>query len=87
MSRLLTATSAADDPVRLLQAAARDHIPVNPDHKGDPLTIDETSHMPIPSTEDRAAIHDILVELEEQSWYKDQIVEHRIVEAQEGQTG
>lgn len=79
--------SAADDPLQLLQAAARDHIPVNPDLKGDSLTVDETSHMPIPSTEDRASINDVLVELEEQRWYKDQIVEHRIIEAQEGQTG
>lgn len=84
---MLAATPAADDPVALLQAAARDHIPVNPDHKGDYLTVDETGHMPVPSPEDRASVHDILVELEGQRWYKDQIVERRTIDAREGQTG
>ncbi|KAJ4480369.1 P-loop containing nucleoside triphosphate hydrolase protein [Lentinula edodes] len=87
VDELLAATSSADDPVSLLQAAAREHIPVDPEHIKHHIFVDETMHMPIPNSEDRASIHDIFVELQKQHWYQDQIVDHRIVEAREGQTG
>ncbi|KAJ3896654.1 DEAD/H helicase, partial [Lentinula edodes] len=87
VDELLAATSSADDPVSLLQAAAREHIPVDPEHIKHHTFVDETMHMPIPNSEDRASIHDIFVELQKQHWYQDQIVDHRIVEAREGQTG
>ncbi|KAJ3815694.1 hypothetical protein F5876DRAFT_71708 [Lentinula aff. lateritia] len=87
VDELLAATSSADDPVSLLQAAAREHIPVDPEHIKHHTFVDETMHMPIPDSEDRASIHDIFVELQKQHWYQDQIVDHRIIEAREGQTG
>ncbi|KAJ4501783.1 P-loop containing nucleoside triphosphate hydrolase protein [Lentinula lateritia] len=87
INRLLAAAASADDPVLLLQAAAREHIPVNPEHIKHHTFVDETMHMPIPNSEDRASIHDIFVELQKQHWYQDQIVDHRIIEAREGQTG
>ncbi|KAJ3931034.1 MAG: P-loop containing nucleoside triphosphate hydrolase protein [Lentinula lateritia] len=87
VDELLAAAASADDPVLLLQAAAREHIPVNPEHIKHHTFVDETMHMPIPNSEDRASIHDIFVELQKQHWYQDQIVDHRIIEAREGQTG
>ncbi|KAF8831611.1 hypothetical protein HHX47_DHR1000474 [Lentinula edodes] len=87
VDELLAATSSADDPVSLLQAAAREHIPVDPAHIKHHTFVDETMHMPIPNSEDRASIHDIFVELKKQHWYQDQIVDHRIIGAREGQTG
>ncbi|KAJ3835906.1 DEAD/H helicase [Lentinula raphanica] len=87
VNELLAAVSSTDDPVSLLQAAAREHIPIDPAHLKDNPSINETAHMPIPTSEDRASIDDILIELQEQQWYKDQIVERRTVDAREGQTG
>ncbi|KAJ3976472.1 P-loop containing nucleoside triphosphate hydrolase protein [Lentinula raphanica] len=87
VNELLAAVSSTDDPVSLLQAAAREHIPIDPAHLKDNPSTDETAHMPIPTSEDRASIQDILIELQEQQWYKDQIVERRTVDAREGQTG
>ncbi|KAJ3860339.1 DEAD/H helicase, partial [Lentinula novae-zelandiae] len=87
VDELLAAASSADDPVLLLQAAAREHIPVNPEHLKHHTFVDETMHMPIPNSEDRASIHDIFVELQKQHWYQDQIVDHRIIEARECRTG
>ncbi|KAJ3802442.1 P-loop containing nucleoside triphosphate hydrolase protein [Lentinula aff. detonsa] len=87
VNELLAATSSSDDPVFLLKAAARDYIPVDPEHIKNNPSVDETAHMPVPSSEDRAPVHDILAELQEQHWYKDQIVERRTVEPREGQTG
>ncbi|KAJ3741927.1 P-loop containing nucleoside triphosphate hydrolase protein [Lentinula detonsa] len=87
VDELLAATSSCDDPVSLLKAAARDYIPVDPEHISNNPSVDETAHMPVPSSEDRVPVHDILAELQEQHWYKDQIVERRTVEPREGQTG
>ncbi|KAJ3762940.1 DEAD/H helicase [Lentinula raphanica] len=84
VNELLAAVSSTDDPVSLLQAAAREHIPIDPAHLKDNPSTDETAHMPIPNSEDRASIDDILIELQEQQWYKDQIVERRTVDAREG---
>ncbi|KAF9070382.1 P-loop containing nucleoside triphosphate hydrolase protein [Rhodocollybia butyracea] len=86
VDELLSATPPTDDPVSLLQAAARDHIPVDPKHKHK-LPIDESAHMSIPNPQDRASVADILAEIKVQEWYKDQIMDQRTVEAREGQTG
>ncbi|KAJ3993850.1 DEAD/H helicase [Lentinula boryana] len=87
VNELLAATSSSDDPVSLLKAAAHDYIPVDPEHIKNNPSVDETAHMPVPSSEDRAPVHVILAELQEQRWYKDQIVERRTVEPRDGQTG
>ncbi|KAJ4488352.1 DEAD/H helicase [Lentinula aciculospora] len=87
IDELLAATPSTEDPVSLLQAAAREHIPLDPAYIKSNPSVDETMHMSIPNSEDRAPVHNILDDLQEQDWYKDQIVERRTVEAREGQTG
>ncbi|KIK63733.1 hypothetical protein GYMLUDRAFT_222021 [Collybiopsis luxurians FD-317 M1] len=86
VNELLSATPSGEDPVDLLKAAARDHIPIDPEHKGN-LPADKGGHMPVPNADDRASIRDILLDLGQQSWYKDQIVNRRTVEAKEGESG
>jgi DEAD/DEAH box helicase domain-containing protein len=80
--RLLRATPDADDAARLVQAAGKAHIPINPsgsffDKKGPaPVQLDE-----------RPAIDAVVAEVQEQAWYKGQIVENRIFNATERKTG
>lgn len=69
----------------MLQAAARDHIPVDP-----------SSSLPgtkgkgkaaVPEPNERPTIDTILQEIQGQDWYRDQIAHRRTVEAKEGQLG
>jgi DEAD/DEAH box helicase domain-containing protein len=80
--RLILATSHSEDPVILLQAAARDHIPVDP--KGH---IPDRALVQVPETKDRPAITDVISELRSAIWYRDQILDHRIFEARDPQSG
>ncbi|KAF5391897.1 hypothetical protein D9757_001704 [Collybiopsis confluens] len=86
VDELLEATPSGEDPVSILQAAARDHIPIDPGHKNH-VPVDESAHLPIPNPDDRATILDILVELESEEWYKGQIAHRRTAGAKVGQTG
>ncbi|KAJ6618312.1 DEAD/H helicase [Mycena sp. CBHHK59/15] len=80
VDELILATEAPDDPVALLQAAARDHIPINP---SDPSWPSFT----IPGSGDRPSIDTVLEEIMQHEWYSDQIVERRTIDARVGQIG
>lgn len=45
------------------------------------------SRYAVPASEDRPAIDDVIMEIMEESWYKEQIVERRIFDAKEGVIG
>lgn len=80
--RLLTATPEDEDPVSLLQGAARDHIPVNP-KSPKPLE----SPRQVPGPQQRPSITEILTEMEEQEWVTDQIVHQKVFEEKSPQNG
>ncbi|CAL1704265.1 unnamed protein product [Somion occarium] len=80
VNELLQATPAGENPVDLLQAAARDHIPISPNKS---KTIEAPRVVPDP--QHRPAIDDVIVEIQEQEWYEDQIVHRRVLEAKQGQ--
>ncbi|KAF9228793.1 DEAD H helicase [Gyrodon lividus] len=84
VNELLAATPADEDPVDLLQAAARDHIPVNPKAKEHPKSFEKTT---IPSPEERHSIDEVIREIQEEQWYKNQIVDRRTFEAREARQG
>ncbi|TDL27249.1 DEAD/H helicase [Rickenella mellea] len=87
VNELLHATSAADDPVLLLQSAARDHIPVDPnspksaagEHKPDLSKVPEPKHRP--------TIESVIATIMLADWYKDQIAHRRIFDAKDGRLG
>ncbi|KAJ7756837.1 P-loop containing nucleoside triphosphate hydrolase protein [Mycena maculata] len=81
VNELILATGGADDPVALLKAAARDHIPINP---SEPATWPTFA---IPEPKSRPSIDAVLAEVMQQDWYSDQIVERRTVNAKVGQIG
>ena len=86
--RLIQATAETDDPVTLLQAAGKDHVPVEP--SAVPAMFAETpktARMPVPDSQDRQTIDVVLAEISEQEWYKEQIAARKVFEAREGQTG
>jgi DEAD/DEAH box helicase domain-containing protein len=49
--------------------------------------MDDGPILPIPDPENRPSIEEVLNEIQEQPWYKNQIVDKRTVPAKEGQTG
>lgn len=79
-------TPESEDPVVILQTAARDHIPVNPTanktNEGANLT-----NPGIPEPKDRQSIDNIIEELLSTDWYDEQIVERKIFPSKEGQLG
>ena len=80
--RLLDATPEDENPADLLQAAARDHIPLNPNKpKIQEITRD------VPDPQHRPTIEDVISDLQEQEWYTDQISHRRVFEAKPGQNG
>lgn len=81
-NRLLLATSDPNDAVKLLQAAAKVHIPVNPSCS----YFEGKDSAPIQPS-DRPAIGSIVTQIHTEAWYKDQIVESRIIDATEAQMG
>ncbi|KAI0928397.1 hypothetical protein AcW1_005652 [Taiwanofungus camphoratus] len=90
VNELLEATSIHEDPVALLQAAARDHIPIHPSAKSfntlsqsDP----KGKQKMIPDPESRQTIDSIIDEIREQEWYQEQIANRRIFDTKEGLTG
>ncbi|KAK7043795.1 ATP-dependent 3'-5' DNA helicase [Paramarasmius palmivorus] len=89
VDELLSATHPPENPVALIQSAAREHIPVFPNMKASeiPSMFEDHMNLPIPNPEHRASVNEILQELEEQSWYKNQIVERRSVESKPGKSG
>ncbi|KAL0071661.1 ATP-dependent 3'-5' DNA helicase [Marasmius tenuissimus] len=89
LHRLLSATASPDDPVALLLTAARDHIPVHPGKKANPscsLILEDPLNTAIPDPENRPSVNEVLNEITNQTWYKDQIIEHKSIESREGKT-
>jgi DEAD/DEAH box helicase domain-containing protein len=86
--RLLLATPAFDNPVDLLQAASRDHIPVNPSQKSALSFFEQgTGGMIVPASLDRPSIDTVIEEITQQEWYNDQIVDRRVFDEKEGTIG
>ncbi|KAG1759683.1 DEAD H helicase [Suillus occidentalis] len=69
IDELMKATPEGEVSMDLLQAAARDHIP--------PLPANDSQNLVIPEPKDRPSIDDILLEIQKQQWYKNQIVDRR----------
>lgn len=81
---LLLATSVNDDPVSLLKAAGRDHIPVNPSES---LYREEMINVEVPTSNKRLSIAEVVAELQTQTWVDDQIVYMKAFDAKEALTG
>ncbi|KAF7359385.1 P-loop containing nucleoside triphosphate hydrolase protein [Mycena sanguinolenta] len=81
VNELILATGAEDDPVALLKAAARDHIPI------DPSKPETWPNHTIPEPKDRPSIDAVLGEIMQKDWYSEQIVERWTIEAKIGQIG
>lgn len=87
MVRMLLVAKGTDDPVRLLQTAARDHIPVNPSAaKSEDWSLPEPASS-IPNSTERDSIDQIIEEIKLSDWYREQIVDRRISEAKSGRVG
>ncbi|KAJ7445770.1 P-loop containing nucleoside triphosphate hydrolase protein [Mycena galericulata] len=80
VNELIHAMGDADDPVALLKAAARDHIPINPSEPTWPT-------FTIPEPKSRPSVDVVLMEVMQQDWYADQIVERQTIDAKVGQPG
>ncbi|TFK81693.1 DEAD/H helicase [Polyporus arcularius HHB13444] len=89
VNELLKATPAEEDPVALLQSAARDHIPVHPGCKDTPEASSadlKGKDRAVPEPEERPAITAVIEEIEQQAWYQEQIAYKRVFEVREGQS-
>ncbi|KAI8998791.1 DEAD/H helicase [Trametes punicea] len=89
VNELLRATPVDDDPVALLQAAARDHIPAHP-RLNRPLTLASQSDVKgknkaVPEPDRRPSIQEVIEDIEHQEWYMEQISYRRTFDAREGQ--
>ena len=87
LRRLLAATPEGEDPAALLQAAARDHIPVNPKSEGLTEVVPSDDKLTIPDLEARPSIDEVIQEIRHQEWYKNQIVDRRTFDAREAREG
>lgn len=81
---LLLATSVNDNPVSLLKAAGRDHIPVSP---SEALYREEMINIKVPTSNERLSIAEVVAELQTQTWVDDQIVYMKAIDAKEALTG
>ena len=80
---LLQACTNDEDPVGLVQQAARDHIPVHPkDRRKEDSPIKN-----VPDVSARPSILEVVEEIKREEWYHDQIVEQRSFEAHEAEYG
>lgn len=89
MSFRLLSASSEDDPETLVRSAARDHIPVNPNHANEetePQAV-PPQPKPVPDSVERESIDTILAEITASETYKEQIVHRRVFEEQEGRIG
>jgi DEAD/DEAH box helicase domain-containing protein len=69
----------------LLQAAARDHLPLDPSVKA--KVKEAVSSAAVPESKDRPTIDAVIEEVQQQSWYREQILERRVFDEKEGRTG
>ena len=88
-SRLIKATPFDDDPVALLRAAARDHIPIDPTDKSSIVALSASQGVSkvIPDAEHRPSIESVMKEIREQDWFENQIVFERTVPEKNPQYG
>lgn len=88
MDRLIEATPEHEDPVVLLQAAAREHIPIDPNNRASLSSISSSQgQRVVPEPAHRPSIESVLKEVREQEWYAGQIAYDRTVDAKGSQTG
>ncbi|KAI0831138.1 DEAD/H helicase [Trametes gibbosa] len=87
VNELLSATPVDEDPVVLLQAAAREHIPVHPELSRPRASQEHVKAMyrVVPESDSRPSIEEVIEEIEQQEWYMDQIACKRIFDAKDGQ--
>ena len=102
ISRFLAATPTSESPVEILQAASRDHIPVDPKSRPrDSYAQDGPSC--IPDSQSRPSIEQVLKEITGRQsedyesedlnefigleWYKGQIIYRRTSQPLQGRTG
>lgn len=78
------AMETPEDPVVMVQKAARDHIPLDPT-----LPIDQPNTLThhFISTESRLSIEEVIAEIEGAEEYRDQIVFRKIFDTKEPQYG
>ncbi|KAH8117220.1 DEAD/H helicase [Phellopilus nigrolimitatus] len=87
VDELLQATPSSDDPVLLVQAAAREHIPVNPSTAKNENWSTSSRLLAVPASKERDTIDEIIEEIKLAEWYKEQIVDRRVFDAKEGRIG
>ncbi|KAL5490199.1 HRQ1 [Sanghuangporus weigelae] len=87
VAELLDAVSDTDNPALLIQSAARDHIPINPNVVKQEHGDEDKPRQVIPDSIERDTIEAIIEEIKSLDWYKDQIVDRRIFESKEGRLG
>ncbi|TRM57588.1 P-loop containing nucleoside triphosphate hydrolase protein [Schizophyllum amplum] len=80
---LIKATNPPDDPVLLLQAAGRDHIPIHPGIKPEQAPVID---LRIPDADSRPSIDELLSEIEKEEWYKEQMVANKVFEPRPSRT-
>lgn len=80
---LLQACTNGEDPVGLVQQAARDHIPAHPNDR----RREDSPAKNVPDVCARPSILEVIDEIKKEEWYHDQIVEQRSFEAQEAEFG
>ena len=80
---LLQACTNGEDPVGLVQQAARDHIPVHPKDRRK----EDSPLKNVPDVSARPSILEVVEEIKKEEWYHDQIVEQRSFEAHEAEYG
>ncbi|TFY81755.1 hypothetical protein EWM64_g2254 [Hericium alpestre] len=86
VDELLEASSvSSEEPVALLKAAARDHVPVDPAARALlAFTDSKREGQAIPDSAGRPSIIQTIVDVEEESWYDDEISWRRTFEAKDG---
>ena len=79
-----------EDPATLVQAAAREHIPIDPNNKQslDNVKIaSQSGPKVIPDPEHRPSVDSVTVEMQMQDWYVGQIRYNKVFEAREASIG
>ncbi|KAF8894415.1 P-loop containing nucleoside triphosphate hydrolase protein [Infundibulicybe gibba] len=74
-----------EDPAALLQKAGREHIPIDP-HRIPSESFKAVETTEVPSSKHRPTIEAVIRELQQELWYKGQIIENRIIDEKLGQT-
>jgi DEAD/DEAH box helicase domain-containing protein len=73
-----------DDPVQMLQEAARDHIPIDPSAA---MFTTPKNELVIPDATSRPSVDELVQDLTEQEWYREQIVFRKTIDAHVPETG